>query len=631
MFRPLPMKQVLIQLLADDLPLAALTLAELGMFSPGGGDDFSEQFPDVPGTRYRELYHQACTRLQKIESHITLRPLGPLAHTRVIGEQELATTNDWLGEVWERCSSFEEHFRRLTDEEHMLGQLEQTLDNFAALNFDLSRLRGERLFLDLHIGMLPSVNVPKLREAIALADYLLFNYMENTDHTHVIILGPKGAREQELRSVLDTAGFHALEIPPELDDEPQRIQGDLRQRRDALANERATRRQAMQTCGDELRTQLEQSRDRLIMAEPFVAMEDAARNRGQLGIISGWIPERELKRTESALRRRLDGPFRITATTPPRTRHRDVPTYLPVNWLTRAFSTLVKQYGVPRYGEINPTPIFAVSFIAMFGMMFGDAGHGGVIILAAWLGRKRLKSFTPFAICAGLSTSLFGLLYGSLFGYEHLFQAVWIPPLSDPLYMLRMALFWGIGFMVIMSLLYIHNQLVSGEISHALFATNGVVSVTLYLSVLTGIYRFVNTGQFGLLPAGLSLAALLALLAFKLIETQAPPGERMLVAGIETFETLTGYISNTLSFLRVAAFSLNHVALAIAVFTLADMMEGTGHWLMVIGGNLFILILEGAIVTIQALRLEYYEGFSRFFSGDGQEFKPLTLSLQGVK
>jgi V/A-type H+-transporting ATPase subunit I len=185
--------------------------------------------------------------------------------------------------------------------------------------------------------------------------------------------------------------------------------------------------------------------------------------------------------------------------------------------------------------------------------------------------------------------------------------------------------------MVIMSLLYIHNQLVSGEISHALFATNGVVSVTLYLSVLTGIYRFVNTGQFGLLPAGLSLAALLALLAFKLIETQAPPGERMLVAGIETFETLTGYISNTLSFLRVAAFSLNHVALAIAVFTLADMMEGTGHWLMVIGGNLFILILEGAIVTIQALRLEYYEGFSRFFSGDGQEFKPLTLSLQGVK
>lgn len=264
----------------------------------------------------------------------------------------------------------------------------------------------------------------------------------------------------------------------------------------------------------------------------------------------------------------------------------------------------------------------------MFGMMFGDIGHGLVIMLAAWLGRKKLKSFTPFVICAGLSTSLFGLLYGSLFGYEHLVPSLWLSPLTDPLYMLRMALFWGIGFIVIISLLSIHNRLVFGEISHALFDTNGVASITLYLSVLAGLFNLYQTGSFGLLPATLSLITLFTLLGFKLTESPAPVVERMLVAVIETFETLTGYIANTLSFLRVAAFSLNHVALAIAVFTLADMLEGAGHWLMVIGGNLFILILEGAIVTIQALRLEYYEGFSRFYSGDGKEFKPLTLSLE---
>ena len=98
----------------------------------------------------------------------------------------------------------------------------------------------------------------------------------------------------------------------------------------------------------------------------------------------------------------------------------------------------------------------------------------------------------------------------------------------------------------------------------------------------------------------------------------------------ETFETITGYVSNTLSFLRVAAFSLNHVALAIAVFTLVDMMNSAGgRLLMVVFGNIFILILEGAIVTIQALRLEYYEGFSRFYSGDGKEFKPLRLETGG--
>lgn len=631
MFKPLAMKQLRIQLLTDDLPQAALTLAEVGAFSPGSSDAYAENFPTVPGARYRELYQQASSRLQKIENHIALAPAGPDTATRVVSEAELSETNHWLGEVWERCSAYEEHFRQLTDQEHMLLQLEQALDNFAALNIDLSLLQGERLFLDLHVGLLPSGNVPQLREAIGLAGYLLFSYMENGDNTHVIILGPKEQREHELAAVLDTAGFHDLEIPLELQDRPQRVRDDLQRRREALSAEKQEQMGAMLACGDELRSQLESSRDLLIMAEPFVAIEEAVRNQGQLAIICGWAPVRAMERLQEALTETLQNPFQISATTPPRAIHRLVPTYMPANRLTAPFSALVKQYGIPRYGEINPTLVFALSFIAMFGMMFGDVGHGAVIMLAAWLGRRTLRSFTPFAICAGLSASLFGLLYGSLFGYEHLFHAVWLPPLSDPLYMLSMALLWGIGFIVVISLLYIHNRLVSGEIYHALFDTNGVVSITLYLSLLGGIYNLFQDGRFGLLPAISSLLCLLTLLSFKLIETQAPPGERILVATIETFETLTGYISNTLSFLRVAAFSLNHVALAIAVFTLADMMDGAGHWLMVIGGNLFILVLEGAIVTIQALRLEYYEGFSRFFSGDGREFKPLTLSLEGIK
>ena len=104
--------------------------------------------------------------------------------------------------------------------------------------------------------------------------------------------------------------------------------------------------------------------------------------------------------------------------------------------------------------------------------------------------------------------------------------------------------------------------------------------------------------------------------------------ERILVALMEGFESVMAYISNTLSFLRLAAFSLNHVALSIAVFTVASMMHTTGYWLTVVLGNISILVLEGAIVAIQTLRLEYYEGFSRFFGGDGRPFRPLTLGKQ---
>lgn len=631
MFRPLPMKHVMLQVLTEDLPLVSLTLAELETFSPDFETRYDDSFPVIPGTHYREIYRQACSRLEKIKGHISLPAETELGELRVISEATLGETNDWLGEVWERCSAFEESFRRLTDEARMVDQLDQALDNFAELNIDLSLLQGEKLFLDIYVGMLPRENLVQLKAAISLADYLLFTYMEHAGNAHIIVLGPKGKREVEMHSVLDTAGFRLLPIPPELHDEPEKVRIELQQRRTKIVEERKARTEEMEACGNELRHSLKQARQTLVTAEPFVNMDTAAHSAGSVAIISGWIPAREIKRTKAALSKALQNPFQLDSRNPSRDERRLVPSYMPKSRLMTPFATLVKQYGIPRYGEIDPTAIFALTFVAMFGMMFGDVGHGAIIMLTAWFARRKLKSFTLFAICTGASAMVFGLLYGSAFGYEHLFDAVWITPLSDPIYMLTMALFWGIGFLVVITLLSIHNLIVTGDITHAIFDSNGLVSITLYLSVLGGIFNLYQNGEFGILAGIMSILSLLALLAYKLIEIEAPPGERMLVATIETFETLTGYISNTLSFLRVAAFSLNHVALAIAVFTLADMMEGsTGHVLMVIGGNLFILILEGAIVTIQALRLEYYEGFSRFFSGDGREFKPLKLNTGGA-
>jgi V/A-type H+-transporting ATPase subunit I len=121
--------------------------------------------------------------------------------------------------------------------------------------------------------------------------------------------------------------------------------------------------------------------------------------------------------------------------------------------------------------------------------------------------------------------------------------------------------------------------------------------------------------------------ALTTILGFYWRHSDRPFGERAITVAIEGFETIMGFLSGTLSFLRVAAFSLNHVALATAVFALAAMMDSFGHWTTIVLGNVFIIVLEGAIVAIQTMRLEYYEGFSRFFGGDGYTFKPLSLRL----
>jgi V/A-type H+-transporting ATPase subunit I len=153
----------------------------------------------------------------------------------------------------------------------------------------------------------------------------------------------------------------------------------------------------------------------------------------------------------------------------------------------------------------------------------------------------------------------------------------------------------------------------------------------LYLGLLAAGWQWAQGKDLSATHLAALGASLLVLLAWKWQRVQAPLGEKLLVVVIEVFETFMNYVSNTLSFLRVAAFGLNHVALALAVFALADMMQTTGHWITVVLGNLFIVLLEGAIVVIQVLRLEYYEGFSRFFRGDGRAFRPLRLTLQGGK
>ncbi|MEJ2389256.1 MAG: V-type ATPase 116kDa subunit family protein [Chromatiaceae bacterium] len=129
-----------------------------------------------------------------------------------------------------------------------------------------------------------------------------------------------------------------------------------------------------------------------------------------------------------------------------------------------------------------------------------------------------------------------------------------------------------------------------------------------------------------MIPSLVVTLSLLGLAVFEWQHLSAPVGERLLIVSIQTLETVIVYLSNTLSFLRVSAFSLNHVALSLAVLTLAEGVGAAwGHWITLAVGNLFIVVLEGGIVIIQVMRLEYYEGFSRYFSGDGHEFKPLRL------
>lgn len=96
-----------------------------------------------------------------------------------------------------------------------------------------------------------------------------------------------------------------------------------------------------------------------------------------------------------------------------------------------------------------------------------------------------------------------------------------------------------------------------------------------------------------------------------------------ITAFFELFDVLLTYFSNTISFVRMGAFAVSHAAMMEVVLMLAGAANGgSPNWIVIVLGNVFVCGMEGLIVAIQVLRLEYYEMFSRFYKGDGREFKP---------
>lgn len=636
MFKPLRMLHATLWVLKSDAPQAALLLATYGVFTPEKSQAWERDLPETPGDRYMEVFSEAQARLNKILDHFGsaswgeqqaefegLRdlPVGAEAPTL----EQLNDWNAWLGELWNTASQCEAEKRRIAEALERNANLLNTLAHFKTLDIDLSWLARPKRFLQTRIGTVPEANLTRLREALELSGFLLEAFDTHQGRVYAVAAGPTG-KNTEIRGALDAAGWQEITLEPELLAHPDMA-------REALERQSEILRQAQTACdvrhrgklGDVEET-LRQIRQGMALAEPYVRISsETLRARGGLALIAGWVPERDVERLRKALDARLADRY-VLQLRPPLLAERDiVPSAMRYpDWLG-PFADLVRNYGIPRYGEFDPTWLFAISFALMFGMMFGDIGQGLVIALGGLMLRGKARRFRSLFVISGVSATAFGFAYGSLFGFETLIEPLWVSPLHDPVRMLKAAIVWGVGFICVTQLLTIYNRLVSGNLSKALFDAGGLAGLVLYLGAFTGVYQLATEGQFGQVAAIASMTGLGAIMIWNWLETQSGLAERMLTVVIESFESVIGFFSNTLSFMRVAAFSINHVALAMAVFTIADSFGATGRSITILIGNLVILVLEGAIVAIQVLRLEYYEGFSRFFSGSGRAFEPLVL------
>lgn len=637
MFKPLSMQHVTLWVLSADAPQASLLLATYGIFTPEKSLAWERDLPETPGDRYAEVYAEADARLGKILQHFgpaaadgiqdaacEAAPVPPNAPTL----EELEAWNAWLGELWNVASRCEEDRRRIDEALEHNASLQNSLEHFRKLDIDLAWLARPKRFLSTRVGTLPEAHVARLAEALELSGFMLEVFDVQDGRAYAVAVGPVG-HAGDIRGALDAAGWQEMILEPELLAHPDKA-------RQALEQDALRLRRQLQVCESrhqgtlgEVAAKLREVRQGMALAEPYVRISaETLRARGGLALITGWIPQREVERLRQALDARLRDRYVLQLRPPLKSELDSVPSAVRYpDWLG-PFAELVRNYGIPRYGEFDPTWLFAVSFVLMFGMMFGDIGQGLVIAAVGFALGGRARRFRPLFVGAGLSAAAFGFVYGSVFGFENVIEPLWVSPLHDPVHMLKAAVWWGVGFITVTQLLTIYNRMAAGMVSRALFDAGGVAGLMLYLGAAAGVYGLATAGEFAMPAAIVSGAGLAVILAWNWLENHGGAAERLLTVLIETFESVIGFFSNTLSFMRVAAFSINHVALALAVFTIADSLGTAGRWITLLIGNLVILGLEGAIVAIQVLRLEYYEGFSRFYSGSGRAFQPLVVRRQ---
>lgn len=358
--------------------------------------------------------------------------------------------------------------------------------------------------------------------------------------------------------------------------------------------------------------------------------------------LSGWIPQSFMERLQKIIEGFEDRILFIHKKADELVNKAiEPPTLLKNNKLFSPFQSMVGMYGMPSYDEIDPTAFLAVTYSLMFGAMFGDVGQGAVFFLAGLFLKYKMRRVNLGGVLSrlGVSSMIFGFLYGSVFGFEDIIDALLVRPMEDINDVLIGAIVFGTIFLIFGFILGIINNLRRKDLKRGLFGKEGLAGFMFYIGALALVLSVVLDKK--IMPVGAWVVYLVFFLILILLKEplaniiigkkvlfEEGPKDYFVESGFEIVETILSMFSNTLSFIRVGAFALNHVGLFVAFAAMAEMAESSGaSALILILGNVIIICLEGLIVFIQGLRLQYYELFSKYYEGDGAAFEPVQVNI----
>lgn len=656
MFRPVRMAKVNILLLSKHVTEITRILGQRGLVHLVDAVNQSNDrlLKGVEQERNEKTVYNLLSRCERL-----MEGLGVDASAVVPpkeGDMALEDMSALVTRIYSRYREQEGAIDRLLKDSGALNKERSVIASFPLQQVSLDALRNLSHFY-MVTGRLASSVIP--RASMDLGDRAVIVQADGKEGNVLVLSSSKN--RWAVKDELSKFGFTEVEAP-------ESISGSAESATRQMDDELANLRNELEECRlNVLKLSEEYGGVLLVMRSQLkglIAVQQAQKHFGrvaQLYCISGWTPDTEVATVKDIVNETTGGTGVVEVIEAEndalvKAGIENVPVKFTGGALLRPFQMLVSNFGLPRYSELDPTVFVGITFVLLFGFMFGDIGQGLVLaLIGLWLRLTKkkldqsLKDGGILLMSCGICSMVFGFCYGSFFGYENheLLKPLWLSPLNqkDIGKLLLTAVGIGIIFSSVAITINIINHFIAKKYFEGVFDRFGVLGLLFYWFALgTGIW-VVKTKTFPIWAGVLIMAPLVLLflrgpLRHYVFKQKGKHGEEedeslfnmLLEACIELMETFTGYISGTVSFVRVGAFAISHAALCLAIFSIVNMIHTMNvpggpvvSAIVIIFGNIMVIAFEGMVAMIQGVRLEYYELFGKYFSGGGVAYSPFQI------
>ena len=668
MLMPATMKKVAITVLRADVRKVTRALGELGVVQLTSATRESRELKPADVEEREENCEKELSRAQSLMEDLDIDPPDGLPDAGAF-KMPLKKARRILDEAEEGVAPLLEEMQELERSLNHYGDARERLYPLRRLDVPFSQLREHRFF-HLIFGSVPAEELAQIREALPRAALPIrlepeHGGREEGERESILVMSSRRDRFA-VQTVLEDSSFEKLEIPADYTGIASTLYEQVSHEYRAAEKERREVAAQIQEVAADVEDRLRAAYQRLLVEARLHEAEHSFGATWATMVITGWAPANQVENVRDTVQQVTGGRAIVEVREASRREieQSEVPSYT-VQWsFLQPFARLVAGYGSASYDEVEPTVMFAASALLMFGLMFGDLGHG-LCAFAAGMGLYRRASSKSmmkdlgYVICAaGLTSALFGtFLQGTVFGWPLTRLGFQWTLDFEPVrlhgggagagrHVLRymgLALALGIVLISLGVVLNMINRLRKGDVTGAILNRFGLVGGAFYWIVVSLVMAgmFLDVSRVTLQVGGVIACLPLLTLFFgqplrdlfidREEEHEEESGSPWIDGFLEMWEALLTYVTNTLSFLRVAAFALIHAALSYSVYVLMELVGQLPAglvWksLVFVIGTVLIIGLEGLVVGIQIFRLEYYEFFTKFFRASGRKFNPFRLT-----